>query len=808
MLVVVFFMNEMFPDMSATTPMRRKRATNLRQGEDDDSGELVRKRNARMAVFSAMVDCTPSTSTNNNNNRNYHEEDEEDDESRTTLLKSMSLKSLLKLKCETINKFLNFFDATHQARSNSKDPKYPIDLLPDCLEFHVMFRGAMSGENCPFMQAIRISSVSDETLRKAASATVHFFSFMTLRRNKVKERPSVPQCDYEMERVKRMTTVEKANLVGEFFCWFERVPPVRVSSSKVVATNGVEARVQVKETNTLMTTIRGLLAFWTYVGVIEPSSDRSPTEESRSIWRVVRSVVKVTEKMKGGRLDISKSSLSFSDTIRLMKKSDGVSSMFGLQSWILALLLGGLGVRIGSVRNSFPPVSDAKSTEKSPHPSSSRSSFDGFDESEVEDKADDDNDNDDVLFAFDGLKGSDLRVWRRRKRDGDPAGSIRLRASINITHSKMNGTEVFSPKSIGCEYPLVSSDNGEDWSLNVAVVLAMLSCLVGTTRAEQYFCDYGELAESGEEIELTVRKSELNDTPLFRESNKYHNLLPGQMRNVHNALSLVAKSLKIPPALFSSRSYRSGYARDVIQGIVTRGDPQRDIPLQALRSNLLSGTQWKSAQVDRYLSNLSRSLALHPVTFAHTTALDWQSAIYGELASTKSDFEEVNPTNVNIYIRSKSSKPDESLARLSSMDPAEIITLCDEINIDNWRKCAPVPLTHQERREFLQKNTMVDVFSTFQSLKMVIDQNMRPFCGYGVSSPYACPVVNCEKSGALHSLASTHEHWKLWHEESKKNLTYMCIKCSNTGPSNLKSYSRHLKIRHKMEPFNFNFSFI
>ncbi|CAP27384.1 Protein CBG06952 [Caenorhabditis briggsae] len=275
--------------MSATTPMRRKRATNLRQGEDDDSGELVRKRNARMAVFSALVDCTPSTSTNNNNNnRNYHEEDEEDDESRTTLLKSMSLKSLLKLKCETINKFLNFFDATHQARSNSKDPKYPIDLLPDRLEFHVMFRGAMSGENCPFMQAIRISSVSDETLRKAASATVHFFSFMTLRRNKVKERPSVPQCDYEMERVKRMTTVEKANLVGEFFCWFERVPPVRVSSSKVVATNGVEARVQVKETNTLMTTIRGLLAFWTYVGVIEPSSDRSPTEESRSIWRVVR----------------------------------------------------------------------------------------------------------------------------------------------------------------------------------------------------------------------------------------------------------------------------------------------------------------------------------------------------------------------------------------------------------------------------------------------------------------------------------------------------------------------------------------
>ncbi|CAP39910.2 Protein CBG23548 [Caenorhabditis briggsae] len=640
--------------MSATTPMRRKRATNLRQGEDDDSGELVRKRNARMAVFSALVDCTPSTSTNNNNNnRNYHEEDEEDDEPRTTLLKSMSLKSLLKLKCETINKFLNFFDATHQARSNSKDPKYPIDLLPvrilydlksdytfaikqiniklqDRLEFHVMFRGAMSGENCPFMQAIRISSVSDETLRKAASATVHFFSFMTLRRNKVKERPSVPQCDYEMERVKRMTTVEKANLVGEFFCWFERVPPVRVSSSKVVATNGVKA---------------------------------------------------------------------------------------------------------------------------------------------------------DSEFELDQYETHSLQF-------------------------PMNGTEVFSPKSIGCEYPLVSSDNGEDWSLNVAVVLAMLSCLVGTTRAEQYFCDYGELAESGEEIELTVRKSELNDTPLFRESNKYHNLLPGQMRNVHNALSLVAKSLKIPPALFSSRSYRSGYARDVIQGIVTRGDPQRDIPLQALRSNLLSGTQWKSAQVDRYLSNLSRSLALHPVTFAHTTALDWQSAIYGELASTKSDFEEVNPTNVNIYIRSKSSKPDESLARLSSMDPAEIITLCDEINIDNWRKCAPVPLTHQERREFLQKNTMVDVFSTFQSLKMVIDQNMRPFCGYGVSSPYACPVVNCGKSGALHSLASTHEHWKLWHEESKKNLTYMCIKCSNTGPSNLKSYSRHLKIRHKMEPFNFNFSFI
>ncbi|CAP32277.2 Protein CBG13489 [Caenorhabditis briggsae] len=103
MLVVVFFMNEMFPDMSATTPMRRKRATNLRQGEDDDSGELVRKRNARMAVFSALVDCTPSTSTNNNNNRNYHEEDEEDDESRTTLLKSMSLKSFLKLKCDQMD---------------------------------------------------------------------------------------------------------------------------------------------------------------------------------------------------------------------------------------------------------------------------------------------------------------------------------------------------------------------------------------------------------------------------------------------------------------------------------------------------------------------------------------------------------------------------------------------------------------------------------------------------------------------------------------------------------------------------------
>ncbi|KAI5183308.1 hypothetical protein PAEPH01_2937 [Pancytospora epiphaga] len=47
-------------------------------------------------------------------------------------------------------------------------------------------------------------------------------------------------------------------------------------------------RSQTKENNTMRTVIRGLFAFFTYVNVIEPSSDRSPTAESKELWGSVK----------------------------------------------------------------------------------------------------------------------------------------------------------------------------------------------------------------------------------------------------------------------------------------------------------------------------------------------------------------------------------------------------------------------------------------------------------------------------------------------------------------------------------------
>uniref|UniRef100_A0A8R1E8T3 Reverse transcriptase domain-containing protein n=2 Tax=Caenorhabditis japonica TaxID=281687 RepID=A0A8R1E8T3_CAEJA len=138
--------------------------------------------------------------------------------------------------------------------------------------------------------------------------------------------------------------------------------------------------------------------------------------------------------------------------------------------------------------------------------------------------------------------------------------------------------------------------------------------------------------------------------PLFRSSNRLHELMPSYLRSVSHSLAFVADSLKIPRSFFTSRCYRSGYAKDAVKSYVTRGDPSRMMSMTEIRQNLFTGSQWKSAQSDRYLASLTNTLTSAPATHAAISCSDWCSAIYNTCAAAKVDYKHVEIEKLFEYV--------------------------------------------------------------------------------------------------------------------------------------------------------------
>ncbi|PIC37770.1 hypothetical protein B9Z55_016288 [Caenorhabditis nigoni] len=701
-----------------------------------------------------------------------------------------------------VERFLHFFRNTHAFRTKKEALTFKAELLPDLEKFQTYFRAKMEQHSDINLARIsRFCSHSIDTLRRAASSTVFFYSYLKTRSDM---QPVVDADgkseDDSFERIEKLITdlsaKDKALLIANFIIWYEPIPPVRTSSKKLISASFIKARANCKESSTLETVIRGLLAFFTGIGILELSSPRSTTDVSKCIWHTVHATLKTLERRKGGRLSMGQESISLHDLVGLMRKSGGVSDLFQLQSWMLSLFLAGSGVRVGSIRQ------NTKVELPTTNHDDSDGGFVGDDEY-GDDSSEEDNDEDAeedegteegeggkdgsetqkqtapkrsptkqecLNIEFDSLKSSDLRIFRLPRLSSDPPNAVRLRALIRLSSSKTKGFNPFSPEVKGFQYPQVDPDKTTNWTLNAAIALTILSVMTGSTCVEHVFMKEYEPAV-GTELEIST-----------------------------------------------DRNKKSGYAKGIVEGVVSRGDPQRIVTSQGVRDSLHTSSLWKSYQADVYLRNTFNSLLSQSTSQIGICAADWQAAVFNCSAVNKTGYTNIDINNLEGFLISKSKNEHEMKAKYDQMTKSEKLVLCETINYSRWKHANTVTSTPESRRLWLLNKPQLDAKVTFQTLATFLKAKhpmFLPFHGYGrcqSKEPYICPVVNC-KNASFSSVAASSDHWIHEHSGNESSLRFICVVCDSVvenGSQSLRSFKRHLNnhISHETtlnEVFNWCF---
>ncbi|EGT42606.1 hypothetical protein CAEBREN_15190 [Caenorhabditis brenneri] len=510
-------------------------------------------------------------------------------------LPSLTLAKPEQMRDRNVERFLVAFRNCCTLRKKTPSPGFDVNMLPCSKQFDEEFRHLMCKKNTSIVLSLRIGYLSVYTVQRAAASAVYFLSFLKLQ----KETHTDLESHFNdslvtiSERLKALTVAEKTEIITRFIIWYESIPPVRITSHKVIAAANQTSRVICKENSTMATVAKGLLAFLTFAGVIVPSHCKNSTEECKQIWAGVKAAFACCNKAKGGTLDFSQAALSLDDLTRLMRQSNGVTNMAGMQGWLLAILLAGTGLRIGSVRNATAPGPISKANnEKRTQPT--------FDDDDDHDSSDDEGDrfgddlhsddetrddgayfgnnndgNDDPLTMrdadggddsvmqvdFDCLRANDIKVYRVPRENNDPSGFIRFRSELSIVSNKTTGQKFFTPEIIGFDYPRINEDSSYDWSMNGGVALVFLSVAVGATDPEKLLDPKFE-PERGTEMLISNRTTVNNcnnsrNEPLFRCQIDSHGRLGNlPMRHVVSPLKMVADSVSIPSSLFTSRSYR------------------------------------------------------------------------------------------------------------------------------------------------------------------------------------------------------------------------------------------------------------
>ncbi|KAF1763670.1 hypothetical protein GCK72_003615 [Caenorhabditis remanei] len=215
-----------------------------------------------------------------------------------------------------IDFFLEKFNSTHNFRERHEKKGFEKQILPNKAEFETFFRLAIGGE-APGKLAMqmRFCAVQCDTIRRSAASAVFFLAF--LKKRELENTDVVtPVADSEgfitkqIEELSAKPIHMKAEIIVSFYQWYELLEPARASPLKLLSCNYVEARARRKENTTMITVIRGLLHFLSSVNVIEMSSFKSPTAESKLIWHSVRQASRLGTRVKGGTINQKICSLS------------------------------------------------------------------------------------------------------------------------------------------------------------------------------------------------------------------------------------------------------------------------------------------------------------------------------------------------------------------------------------------------------------------------------------------------------------------------------------------------------------------
>uniref|UniRef100_A0A8R1DS21 Uncharacterized protein n=1 Tax=Caenorhabditis japonica TaxID=281687 RepID=A0A8R1DS21_CAEJA len=480
-------------------------------------------------------------------------------------------------------------------------------------------------------------------------------------------------------------------------------------------------------------------------------SPEATTNESCALWNAVNGYLASAKVLRGGNVPCEVAPLSMYDLVVLMNKVGGIRSKYDVQSWLLSLFLTGTGLRVSSIRN-----------EKSP--------------GNLRDDDDDDDQNDDeagggaaaatanggtdggddksLCVDFDTLTNKNVQIYRRRGRCDDPVGSCRFRVVIKVLATKTTGTELYKPHRLGFSYPQMRNDNTWDWGLSVAVATLSICVLHGFVSLEHVFGDKFEPPHAEDEFKVPMN----NETPtrLFVSADSHGNLTTRPMRCVAASLAHSADTLQIPSALFTSRSYRKGFAKSIAQSLVTGHNWKRPVSVQLLKYNLYTSCPLTDGILERQLS------------VSGGCAIDWMSSLVSTSPWAKKGYGhttiETSPWAHNKEIVWKKKKE-----------------LTNALNLHNWRLCPTAAFEEETLAKKMNGKFTLNLQKTLEQLNV---ENPRgphsssktTFCGMGrlpvvrvvppSSSPkYICPVVGCANCPQK-SVWATNAHWKRCHSRN------------------------------------------
>ncbi|UMM10054.1 hypothetical protein L5515_000003 [Caenorhabditis briggsae] len=708
------------------------------------------------------------------------------------------LSGLTKMRKRAVEIFMKAFRGSLKLRSESSNSGFDASCLPNVDDFMKYFVGVMSSQSCGLISQMRISHISRETLRKSAASALYFYTFLNTT-NVIRVESTDEDSLFEKieKSLSAMTYEDKAQLIGRFVMWYEEIPPVRLTTMKILASDGDERRQLFKENSTMNTVVRGLLCYLTFVGVVKASSCKAPTEESRRIWLTVKSVFRTCAKRKGGCLDFSRSPLAFEDLMKMTDRLSNVKTTFHLQSLLLALFLSGTGLRIGSIRNKWSQGLEKTGVVGGVDDDEGESGDSEDDFSDLENEGSEGSEEY-TCFEFDTLLGQNVRVYRQGKRESDIEGTVRIRVEVDVMSSKTTGYSAFTPTVIGFSYPSTLPDGTTDRSINTAIVVAMLSVIIGCTEAKKiYHVDYEP--ESGTEIEISCNTGAAGRCPLFRAGNRYYNLSHSPLRNVSSSLSYIADALKIPSMIFTSRSYRSGYAKSLIASVVMDESGTQIVTLDHFRNVLNTSARWRSNQVDRYISSITKNVLVRGMSVGTTTTSDWLSAVFSTDAYTKK-YDHVSSESLCEYIaKDQQISLEEVQTQLKELGRHKRRNLLDAINLTNWRNSTDECRSLEEsKRAWFHRETL-NIQKTFDDLHEFVYQNLDTFQGNGkinTATPtvIVCPVSECEKS--CETIPESNEHWAKEHHSHVHSLKYLCRMCPYPQLSKYKGYRYHMGYRH------------
>ncbi|EGT42338.1 hypothetical protein CAEBREN_20314 [Caenorhabditis brenneri] len=582
------------------------------------------------------------------------------------------LKTFETQRNDNIEIFLHFFESSIKWRECHE--KSRNSFLPNFATFSTFFRDLMRG--CPSLPQHRLANVNSNTIRRAASSAV-FFLWYCEEKKKCVRRDGETIEKASLHWISNLNSAQKAEVVAEFACWYSTLPPARISATKLVAASFISSRVNVKETSTLFTVVRGLMAYFTYIGCIGSSYCRRPTDESKTIWATVKQTLISMEKNRGGALETSQHPLSLQDIIVLMLRTDGVKTLSGIQSWLFSMVIADFGLRVSSIRNRWEkgfwllnPDLDNDDCDDDGRANEPEDDCVCGAES-VPDCVCSINDNktsveeEDLDVDFDSIKIKDVVVWKRKSEKSDPPGSIRIRVTLSVSSTKTTGQKFFKPELLGSSYPKVLPDGTFDWSPNAAIALTALLVI--------------------------------NDS--------------------------------------------MGYAKTIVSSVVCRGDSQRIFLENDAKMCLLSSDRWRSNQSELYIRSVMVNLKSHGRTDAGITAFDWQTAIFYSSPQNKTKYEHVRISELLEKLVELDPKNEATIrAGWKNQTTAQKRHIQNTINSFNYKNSPAPSIPDEEMRKQLEYRPILNVAETFKQLEVIRKWNLNsmPFSGFGRKPLLSC----------------------------------------------------------------------